>query len=367
MRNQNDDIMKNLLHFVLSIFVISSFFGCKGDVVKTPDEFLKQESVLPQFNWGEQVIADIGGSEKMLFLTQNRDALCYLELETKKIDTLFTGYDLHYVCVNEDDGSVWISMGNWEKIWHSKTNTKIQCPLAKYHDKPIRWKGTPQQSFFACGNRLFTGFLTEEAFADYNFDYAGFREKSSLIAEWDISDVNNIKCVKIFGKRPSDQPKDMFVDDYYYTAFNVEDSVIVAATELSQSVVVMNFKGEKLKEKKLSSVFYVPPEKRDFSQNHSAIDKINYWNNNMIFRGLYYDKYRKLYYRLLVLSGEKSENTFTKKEADWVLIVADSKLRKKYEVRFDSNKYSWGSVLIGKQGVYVRNKKDKTFDLFVFD
>ena len=367
MRNQNDDIMKNLLHFVLSIFVISSFFGCKGDVVKTPDEFLKQESVLPQFNWREQVIADIGGSEKMLFLTQNRDALCSLELETKKIDTLFTGYDLHYVCVNEDDGSVWISMGNWEKIWHSKTNTKIQCPLAKYHDKPIRWKGTPQQSFFACGNRLFTGFLTEEAFADYNFDYAGFREKSSLIAEWDISDVNNIKCVKIFGKRPSDQPKDMFVDDYYYTAFNVEDSVIVAATELSQSVVVMNFKGEKLKEKKLSSVFYVPPEKRDFSQNHSAIDKINYWNNNMIFRGLYYDKYRKLYYRLLVLSGEKSENTFTKKEADWVLIVADSKLRKKYEVRFDSNKYSWGSVLIGKQGVYVRNKKDKTFDLFVFD
>ena len=359
--------MKNLLHFVLSVFVISSFLGCNGDVVKTPDEFLKQESVLPQFNWREQVIADIGGSEKMLFLTQNRDALCSLELETKKIDTLFTGYDLHYVCVNEDDGSVWLSMGNWEKMWYSKTNTKIQCPLAKYHDKPIRWKGTPQQSFFACGNRFFTGFLTEEAFADYNFDYAGFREKSSLIAEWDISDVNNIKCIRIFGKRPSDQPKDMFVDDYYYTAFNVEDSVIVAATELSQRVVVMNFKGEKLKEKKLSSVFYVPPEKKDFSQNHSAIDKINYWNNNMIFRGLYYDKYRKLYYRLLVLSGEKSENTFTKKEADWGLIVADSKLRKKYEVRFDSNKYSWGSVLIGKQGVYVRNKKDKTFDLFVFD
>ena len=359
--------MKNLLHFVLSVFVIGSFLGCSGDVVKIPDEFLKQESVLPQFDWREKAILNIGSSEKLLFLTQNRDALCSLELETKKIDTLFTGYDLHYVCVNEDDGSVWLSMGNWEKMWYSKTNTKIQCPLAKYHDKPIRWKGTPQQSFFACGNRFFTGFLTEEAFTDYNFDYAGFREKSSLIAEWDISDVNNIKCVKIFGRRPSDQPKDMFVDDYYYTAFNVEDSVIVAATELSQSVVVMNFKGEKLKEKKLSSVFYVPPEKRDFSQNHSAIDKINYWNNNMIFRGLYYDKYRKLYYRLLVLSGEKSENTFTKKEADWVLIVADSKLRKKYEVRFDSNKYSWGSVLIGKQGVYVRNKKDKTFDLFVFD
>ncbi|MCI6417378.1 MAG: DUF4221 family protein [Bacteroidales bacterium] len=359
--------MKNLLHFILSIFVFTSFLGCSSDVVKTPDEFLKQENVLPQSNWKEQVIADIGGSEKILFLTQNRDALCSLELETKKIDTLYAGYDLYDVCVNEDDGSVWLSMGNWEKMWYSKTNTKIQCPPIKHHDKLVRWEGSPQQSFFACGNRLFTGVMPKRGSTNSDLDYAGFREKSSLIAEWDISDVNNIKCVKIFGKRPSDQPKDMFVDDYYYTAFNVEDSVIVAATELSQRVVVMNFKGEKLKEKKLSSVFYVPPEKKDFSQNHSAIDKINYWNSNMLFRGLYYDKYRKLYYRLLVLSGEKSENTFTKKEADWVLIVADSKLRKKYEVRFDSNKYSWGSVLIGKQGVYVRNKKDKTFDLFVFD
>ena len=359
--------MKNLLHFVLSVFVIGSFLGCSGDVVKTPDEFLKQGDVLPKFDRKRQVIANIGGSEKMLFLTQNRDALCSLELETKKIDTLYAGYDLYDVCVNEDDGSVWLSMGNWEKMWYSKTNTKIQCPPTKHHGELITWKGFYQETFFACGNRLFTGLIPKKALTDYNFDYAGFREKSSLIAEWDISNVNNIKCVRIFGKRPSDQPKDMFVDDYYYTAFNVEDSVIVAATELSQSVVVMNFKGEKLKEKKLSSVFYVPPEKRDFSQNHSAIDKINYWNNNMIFRGLYYDKYRKLYYRLLDLSGEKSENTFTKKEADWVLIVADSKLRKKYEVRFDSNKYSWGSVLIGKQGVYVRNKKDKTFDLFVFD
>ena len=359
--------MKNLLHFVLSVFVIGSFLGCSGDVVKTPDEFLKQGDVLPKFDRKRQVIANIGGSEKMLFLTQNRDALCSLELETKKIDTLYAGYDLYDVCVNEDDGSVWISMGNWEKMWYSKTNTKIQCPPTKHHGELITWKGFYQETFFACGNRLFTGLIPKKALTDYNFDYAGFREKSSLIAEWDISDENNIKCVRIFGKRPSDQPKDMFVDDYYYTAFNVEDSVIVAATELSQSVVVMNFKGEKLKEKKLSSVFYVPPEKRDFSQNHSAIDKINYWNSNMLFRGLYYDKYRKLYYRLLDLSGEKSENSFTKKEADWVLIVADSKLRKKYEVRFDSNKYSWGSVLIGKQGVYVRNKKDKTFDLFVFD
>lgn len=366
MRNQNDDTMRKLLRSILSLCVAACFCACSGDVVKTPNEFLKQENVLHKFDGKRRVIANIEGSEKLLFLTQNRDALCSLELETKKIDTLFAGYDLYDVCVNEDDGSIWLSMGNWEKMWYSKTDTKIQCPPIKHHDKLVRWEGSPQQSFFACGNRLFTGLIPEEALTDYNFDYAGFREKSSLIAEWDISDENNIKCVKIFGKRPSDQPKDMFVDDCYYTAFNVEDSVIVAATELSQSVVVMNFKGEKLKEKKLSSIFYVPPEKKDFSQNHSAIDKINYWNSNMLFRKLYYDRYRKLYYRLLDLSGEKSENTFTKKEADWVLIVADSKLRKKYEVRFEGEKYN-ESLLIGKQGVYVRKKKDKTFDLFVFD
>ena len=361
--------MKNLLHFVLSVFVIGSFLGCSGDVVKTPDEFLKQENVLPWLPLLSEIF-EIDDKERVFFTRNNGYSICYFDIQEQKIDTLIYEMPARVakMCYNHNDGTIWVQSDETHfALWNTKTQTQIDCPPIKYKGEKILWMCGTNDPFFACGNRLFTGLIPEEAFADYNFDYAGFREKSSLIAEWDISDVNNIKCVKIFGKRPSDQPKDMFVDDYYYTAFNVEDSVIVAATELSQSVVVMNFKGEKLKEKKLSSVFYVPPEKRDFSQNHSATEIINYWNSNMLFRGLYYDKYRKLYYRLLDLSGEKSENTFTKKEADWVLIVADSKLRKKYEVRFDSNKYSWGSVLIGKQGVYVRKKKDKTFDLFVFD
>ena len=84
MRNQNDDIMKNLLHFVLSVFVISSFLGCSGDVVKTPDEFLKQENVLPKFDRKRQVIANIGGSEKMLFVTKIEMLYVLLNLKQRK-------------------------------------------------------------------------------------------------------------------------------------------------------------------------------------------------------------------------------------------------------------------------------------------
>lgn len=189
-------------------------------------------------------------------------------------------------------------------------------------------------------------------------------KKINLIAVWDISNPDSVRCVKIFGKRPSDQPKDMFIDDCYQTAFNVEDSIIVAGTELSQNVVEMTMSGKTLREKKLSSKFYVKPQKKDFSQNHSATEKIQYWEDNMLFRGMFYDKYRKQYYRILQLSKQEDKSSFIKKKQDWVLIVADSKLNKKYEVKFDGNKYRW-AILIGKQGVYVL--KDKTMDLFVFD
>ena len=84
----------------------------------------------------------------------------------------------------------------------------------------------------------------------------------------------------------------------------------------------------------------------------------------MLFRGMFYDKDRKQYYRILQLSKQEDKNSFIKKKQDWVLIVADSKLNKKYEVKFDGNKYRW-AILIGKQGVYIL--KDKTMDLFVFD
>ena len=347
-------MQKVLLNMTLACFAIC-LCACSSDVVRESSEFLKQEDALPWFSSCR--IYDINGQEAVLFSTD--DGFATIDTETKEVDTIVNGISktIREFCYNPD-GTIFARLESLV-VWDSRIDEEIHCPPTKYHGEPIIWTGiVGYEPFFSYGNILYTGFLLS---FDSNAD---FRKKASLIAAWDISNPDSVRCVKIFGKRPSDQPKDMFIDDCYQTAFNVEDSIIVAGTELSQNVVEMTMSGKTLREKKLSSKFYVKPQKRDFSQNHSATEKIQYWEDNMLFRGMFYDKYRKQYYRILQLSKQEDKNSFIKKKQDWVLIVADSKLNKKYEVKFDGNKYRW-AILIGKQGVYIL--KDKTMDLFVFD
>ena len=354
-------MQKVLLNMTLTCLAIC-LCACSSDVVRESSEFLKQKDALPWFSRCR--IYDINGQEAVLFPTD--DGFATIDTETKKVDTI---YDKLYAgisefCYNSDNETIWAQLENRNlNIWNSKTCTEIACPPTKHQGEFVKWFGFGvSDPFFAYGNILYTGVLLS---FDSDADFADFRAKSDLIAAWDISNPDSVRCVKIFGKRPSDQPKDMFIDDCYQTAFNVEDSIIVAGTELSQNVVVMTMSGKTLREKKLSSKFYVKPQKKDFSQNHSATEKIKYWEENMLFRGLFYDKYRKLYYRILQLPKQEDKSSFTKRKQDWVLIVADSKLNKKYELKFDGEKYKC-AILIGKQGVYIRTTGN-TMDLFVFD
>ena len=350
-------MVRLLLGVILSGLTIC-FCACNGDIVKEPESFLKQKDALPWFSSCR--IYDINGQEAVLFSTD--DGFATIDTETKEVDTIVNGISktIREFCYNPD-GTIFARLESLV-VWDSRIDEEIHCPPTKYHGEPIIWTGIiGYEPFFSYGNILYTGFLLS---FDSNADFADFRKKASLIAAWDISNPDSVRCVKIFGKRPSDQPKDMFIDDCYQTAFNVEDSIIVAGTELSQNVVEMTMSGKTLREKKLSSKFYVKPQKRDFSQNHSATEKIQYWEENMLFRGMFYDKYRKQYYRILQLSKQEDKSSFIKKKQDWVLIIADSKLNKKYEVKFDGNKYKC-AIRVGKQGVYVL--KDKTMDLFVFD
>lgn len=350
---------------ILALFIIC-FCACNGDIVKEPEAFLKQKDALPWLPISS-TIYDIDEKESVLFSTNGGCVICSFDIETNKIDTIVAGIPAKIgdFCYNSDNGTIWVQLDNRNlNLWNSKSCTEISCPSVKYHEEFIIWACGAYNTFFSNGDILYTGFFPVKSLTGFD-DYAEFRAKSDLIAAWDISNPDSVRCVKIFGKRPSDQPKDMFIKDWYQTAFNVEDSIIVAGTELSQNVVVMTMSGKTLGEKKLSSKFYVKPQKRDFSKSSSVAEIIEYCDENMLFGGLYYDRYRKLYYRVLDLAIRKEDNSFTKKKSDWVLIVADSKLNKKYEVKFDGNKHR-GVILIGKQGVYVRTV-DNTMDLFVFD
>lgn len=360
--------MKKIFNIIFIILIVSFCIACSNDVVKNPDEFLKEKEALP---WLPALsdICNIKGKEGVVFVANNGYSICFFDIEKKRIDTLIskTLSRVSNFCYNSNNETIWMQLDDKDlNLWNSKIGSEVACPFVKHYEEQIVWLCGGNHPFFSCGNIVYTGFIPIKSLTGEFKDYAKFRAKSNLIAAWDVSNTDSVKCVSLFGERPSDQPKEMFIDDSYTVAFNVEDSIIMAGTELSQNVIVMTMTGEKIKEKKLTSKFYTKPEKRDFSQEYSATEKIKYWENNMLFRSLYYDKYRKLYYRVLDMGTCRNKESFMKQKSDWVLIVADSELNKKYEVFFDGDDYR-AVIFIGKEGVYVRTTKNKTMDLFVFD
>lgn len=360
--------MKKIFNIIFIILIVSFCIACSNDVVKNPDEFLKEKEALP---WLPALsdICNIKGKEGVVFVANNGYSICFFDIEKKRIDTLIskTLSRVSNFCYNSNNETIWMQLDDKDlNLWNSKIGSEVACPFVKHYEEQIVWLCGGNHPFFSCGDIVYTGFIPIKSLTGEFKDYAKFRAKSNLIAAWDVSNTDNVKCLGVFGERPSDQPKEMFIDDSYTVAFNVEDSIIIAGTELSQNVIVMTMTGEKIKEKKLTSKFYTKPEKRDFSQEYSATEKIKYWENNMLFRSLYYDKYRKLYYRVLDMGTCRNKESFMKQKSDWVLIVADSELNKKYEVFFDGDDYR-AVIFIGKEGVYVRTTKNKTMDLFVFD
>jgi hypothetical protein len=360
--------MKKIFNIIFIVLIVSFCIACNDDVVKNPDEFLKEKEALP---WLPALsdICNIKGKEGVVFVANNGYSICFFDIEKKRIDTLIskTLSRVSNFCYNSNNETIWMQLDDKDlNLWNSKIGSEVACPFVKHYEEQIVWLCGGNHPFFSCGDIVYTGFIPIKSLTAEFKDYAKFRAKSNLIAVWDVSNTDSVKCVSLFGERPSDQPKEMFIDDSYTVAFNVEDSIIIAGTELSQNVIVMTMMGEKLKEKKFTSKFYTKPEKRDFSQEYSATEKIKYWENNMLFRSLYYDKYRKLYYRVLDMGICRNKESFMKQKSDWVLIVADSELNKKYEVFFDGDDYR-AVIFIGKEGVYVRTTKNKTMDLFVFD
>lgn len=360
--------MKKIFNIIFIILIVSFCIACSNDVVKNPDEFLKEKEALP---WLPALsdICNIKGKEGVVFVANNGYSICFFDIEKKRIDTLIskTLSRVSNFCYNSNNETIWMQLDDKDlNLWNSKIGSEVACPFVKHYEEQIVWLCGGNHPFFSCGDIVYTGFIPIKSLTGEFKDYAKFRAKSNLIAAWDVSNTDSVKCVSLFGERPSDQPKEMFIDDSYTVAFNVEDSIIIAGTELSQNVIVMTMTGEKIKEKKLTSKFYTKPEKRDFSQEYSATEKIKYWENNMLFRSLYYDKYRKLYYRVLDMGTCRNKESFMKQKSDWGLIVADSELNKKYEVFFDGDDYR-AVIFIGKEGVYVRTTKNKTMDLFVFD
>lgn len=337
--------------------------GCARVQMKKPAQYLITESVFPMV-FRQPMIVHRGGDEKIIYISDDGKNICDFDIISCVTDTLVTNspqkiVDYYY---SEQDSSLYCMLWNWT-IVNNKNSIILECPLCDNKGVECQWDCYRNYKPFVIeGNFIYTGLQPSKKFSDPNYDILPFYKSCLNIGIWG-KDSDYVCFIKAIGKKPSDQP-DLFVDDCYQTAFNYRDSIIVAGTELSENVIFVGFDGRLIAEKKLSSFLYKKIEKYSFEKNHSANKKIQYWKKNFLFRGIYYDKYRDLYYRVLVLPEKIDEKSFIRHKQDWVLIVADNKLSKKYEVYFDGDHYK-PTLLIGKKGVYIET--DEKTDLFYFD
>ena len=87
---------------------------------------------------------------------------------------------------------------------------------------------------------------------------------------------------------------------------------------------------------------------------------------------LMYDEYRNVFLRVMFLPNRMSTDGMQELPKDFVIMVLDEDLDKKYEVYFSRNNYD-GSVFITEKGVYLlrtdKDEKNKYYkaDRFIFD
>ena len=348
---------------ILGILLLVLISGCKRIMPKDSSLFLVEEASIPVAYSRPKIVKE-GDSEKIIYISDNKRSLLKSDFVSGHVDTLVAGTHQKIIdfCFNESDGSVFCLLWDWS-IVDNRSGAVLTCPRCDNNGIECQWEGLQDyKPFMVDGNLIYTGLMPTGGFINPEYDILPFYRDCLNIGIWRKDSNNTVIFEKSIGQKPSDQPN-FYVDDCYQTAFNLKKSIIVAGTELSECVLAFDIDGKWIGEQKMTSFLYKKPDSASFEANRSANKKIQYWKTNALFRGIYYDKYRNLYYRVLILP-EQIENTFVKHKQNWVLIVADSVLSKKYEVLVNGDEYK-PSLLIGQKGVYI--EKNEKMDLFVFD
>jgi hypothetical protein len=277
--------------------------------------------------------------------------------------TLPQGYRIMGYCC--DDTTVYTiaasaGQNRWEYSLFIGDSLQLDAPKASYRSETfIAMANAASGGMVAIGKTLYTGLLSEEIFHDRLYE----QPDSPCICCWNIT--NSFDAMFFFGSLPADQPANVHIGRDARFIFNPDDSVLVLHTLLAPSVAVYSLDGQLMGEHRLTSRLYGKPMPFSIEQSHNSAETLKFYESNTLFSNLYYDNYRKLYYRILVLPREASGDGMTLGEhRHWVLIVADSNLRKRYEVFFHD---CIPTLHITPDGVLISKYNESEADLYLFD
>lgn len=196
--------------------------------------------------------------------------------------------------------------------------------------------------------------------------YMHFKRKDS--ANWDVS---------FFGTYPSKNDNENYYEGNFLNCFyNPEKHCFVCHTRLDANVVLCDSLGKPVKEIEFSSQKFNTPQPYPITDLHSMQASSNYFWSNTTYGIIGYDKYRKVYLRVVLLPRQPDADAMLKENImDFVIIVADEDFNIKYEVFFDGEKYvqPYYKFLINEKGLLVFEKNNKsrehsyTASWFVFE
>lgn len=190
-------------------------------------------------------------------------------------------------------------------------------------------------------------------------------------AIWQIQD-DTLLFERLFATLPANFPHDNYgANQPARFIFNPDDSVLVFYNGALDDVQIYDLDGNHIADHYLGSQYFTTPPDLSLNDFYDLSKFIEYGETHTLYKGLYYDPYRKVYLRTMLLPADNDTNSMEKASYSTIIIVADHDFNILYEVLFDNSEYHVFSRLMPRpEGVYVMRKVSEyetRADLFVFD
>ncbi len=188
---------------------------------------------------------------------------------------------------------------------------------------------------------------------------------SDYIYNYYITMIYNLKTkkvTKLFMKFPDNYStnNNWSVTGSIFTTTFISDDEIVYNFPANEKIFIYSLKDNKIKSIKLQKSKYIgkfPPETFDDKRSNKEEDYIyRYWIDKPFYMQLIYDKYRKLFYRIvnhaqpLKDSLNNYNDNFTR---NWSLMVFDNSFNFISEQFFEGKKYNNYYVFVTKEGLLL--------------
>ena len=143
-------------------------------------------------------------------------------------------------------------------------------------------------------------------------------------------------------------------------------------TQHTMEIAVADKEGNYIESVTPESQFFIPHPPFSVEDTYSTSKSMKYAKNITLISKLIYDEYRDVFLRVMFLPVIMSKDGMQEMPRDFVVMVLNKNLKKKYEVYFSRENYL-GSLHVTKKGVYIlKTDKDEKngyykADRFIFD